>query len=203
MSQIFPKFQISDVRSAFCSEYPHLRKGFHGKVKLNGEDFFHTVEVNNHGRWTNRVYVYNMFTLTQPLGQLSFFVFIHETKYSNQECGEHRRNFILYWFCWRKEDQKHYCSSGGYVQYTVIDFLYVNNKNNEVSKDMVIMNISHCITCLLPLLSFFINDSSIANHFNTAKLQIKDIKKKFCLQHSKMLIDMKINFYICENCLII
>ena len=104
MCQIFPKFQISDVWSAFCSEYPHLRKGFHGKVKLNGEDFSHTVEVNNHGRWTNRVYVYNMFTLTQPLWQVSFFVFMHETIYSNQKCGEHRRNFILYWFCWRKED---------------------------------------------------------------------------------------------------
>ena len=81
----------------------------------------------------------------------------------------------------KKKRSRHYfelkCSSGGYVQYTVIDFLYVNNKNNEVSKDMVIMNISHCITCLLPLLSYFINDSSIANHFNTAKLQIKIIKK--------------------------
>ena len=77
----------------------------------------------------------------------------------------------------KKRRPKHNYSSGGYVQFTVIDFLYVNNKNNEVSKDMVIMNISHCITCLLPLLSFFINDSSIANHFNTAKLQIKVIKK--------------------------
>lgn len=43
----------------------------------------------------------------------------------------------------KKRRPQHYfewkCSSGGYVQYTPINFLYVNNKINEVSKDMVLI----------------------------------------------------------------